>query len=85
MPAKHEAREAESAQAQTLLTMSWSIFKNALTYRGGAQGRVISDARTRAAKRLERDDFSSNRHPALGYCWSMIFSENRYPLFGIML
>jgi hypothetical protein len=19
------------------------------------------------------------------YCWSMIFSENRYPLFGIML
>src|SRR5215211_7192118 len=34
---------------------------------------------------LERDDFSSNRHPALGYCWNMIFSENRYPLFGIML
>src|SRR5215510_4214900 len=29
--------------------------------------------------------FSSNRHPALAYCWSMIFSENRYPLFGIML
>ena len=23
----------------------------------------------------ERDDFSSNRHPALAYCWSMIFSE----------
>src|SRR5215211_2960581 len=34
---------------------------------------------------LEHDDFSSNRHPALGYCWSMIFSENRYPLFGITL
>ena len=34
---------------------------------------------------LERDDFSSNRDPALGYCWSMMFSENRYPLFGIML
>ena len=33
---------------------------------------------------LERDDFSSNRHPALAFCWSMIFSENRYPLFGIM-
>lgn len=29
--------------------MSWSIFNNALTYRGGAQGRVIFDARTRAA------------------------------------
>jgi hypothetical protein len=34
---------------------------------------------------LERDDFSSNRHPALLYWWSMIFSENRYPLFGIIL
>jgi hypothetical protein len=34
---------------------------------------------------LDRDDFSSNRHPDLAHCWSMIFSENRYPLFGIML
>jgi hypothetical protein len=34
---------------------------------------------------LERDDSSSNRHPALAYCLSMMFSENRYPLFGIML
>jgi hypothetical protein len=34
---------------------------------------------------LKRDDFSSNRHPTLRYWWSMIFSENRYPLFGIML
>jgi hypothetical protein len=34
---------------------------------------------------VERDDISSNRHPALAFCWSMIFSENRYPLFGIML
>jgi hypothetical protein len=34
---------------------------------------------------LKRDDFSSNRHHALAHCLSMIFSENRYPLFGIML
>src|ERR1700704_1806034 len=34
---------------------------------------------------LERDDFSSKRHPALSFCLSMIFSENRYPLFRIML
>jgi hypothetical protein len=33
----------------------------------------------------EPDDFFPNRHPALAYCWSMIFSENRFPLFGIML
>ena len=37
------------------------------------------------SQRLERDDFSSNRHPALSFCLSMIFSENRYPLFRIML
>jgi hypothetical protein len=36
-------------------------------------------------KTLEQDDFSSSRHPALAFWWSMIFSENRYPLFGIML
>jgi len=36
-------------------------------------------------ERLARDDFSSNRHPALSFCLSMIFSENRYPLFRIML
>src|SRR5262245_19642516 len=42
---------------------------------------------------LARDDFSSNRHPALAFWWSMIFSENRGPariksgpgFFGIML
>jgi len=34
---------------------------------------------------LERDDFSLNRPPALASCLSLILSENRYPLFGIML
>jgi hypothetical protein len=43
---------------------------------------------------LERDDLSSNRHPALVYCLSMISAqtrsafvarENRFPLFRIML
>jgi hypothetical protein len=38
-----------------------------------------------ASLRLERDGFSSNRHPALPFCLSMIFSENRSPLFRIML
>jgi hypothetical protein len=38
-----------------------------------------------AARPLERDDFSSSRHPALPVCLGMIFSENRWPLFGIML
>src|SRR5262249_1277933 len=34
---------------------------------------------------LKRDDASSKRHRALASCLSMIFSENRYTLFGIML
>src|SRR5260370_31070178 len=46
---------------------------------------ATADAATAGEGVLERDDFSSNRHPALPYCWSMIFSENRFPLFGIML
>ncbi|MBX9845620.1 MAG: class A beta-lactamase [Xanthobacteraceae bacterium] len=33
---------------------------------------------------LKRDDFSSNRHPALASYLSMILSENRFTLFGIM-
>jgi hypothetical protein len=40
---------------------------------------------SRPGARLERDDFSSKRHTAPAYCGSMIFSENRFPLFGIML
>jgi len=35
--------------------------------------------------KMERDDFSSNRHPALSFDLSMISSENRCPLFRIML
>jgi len=31
---------------------------------------------------LMKAGFIAHRHP---YWWSMIFSENRYPLFGIML
>src|SRR5262245_8135124 len=34
---------------------------------------------------LKLDDFSWKRHVGLAYCWSMIVSENRCPLFGIML
>ena len=32
---------------------------------------------------LERDDFSSTRHPAQVFVLRVIFSENRFPLFGI--
>jgi hypothetical protein len=29
-----------------------------------------------ASRKLEQDDFSSNRHPALSFCLSMIFRAN---------
>jgi hypothetical protein len=44
---------------------------------------VVSRAGQPGAR--ERDDFSSKRHLALAPYLSMIFSENRCPLFGIML
>jgi hypothetical protein len=49
-------------------------------------GRMTCKARLvrRPWQDLARDDFSSNYHPALALCLSMIFSENRFPLFGIM-
>jgi hypothetical protein len=45
-------------------------------------------ARSRKANKnyaLERDELRFDRHPALAFCLSMIFSENRRPLFRIML
>ncbi|MGN1288006.1 MAG: hypothetical protein ACI4XG_15710 [Bradyrhizobium sp.] len=33
----------------------------------------------------KHDEIGSNRHRALAYCLSMIFSENRFALFRIML
>jgi hypothetical protein len=34
-----------------------------------------------AGKTLERDGSRLNRHHALDFCWSMIFSESRQPTF----
>jgi hypothetical protein len=34
---------------------------------------------------IERNELWLDRHPALAFCLSMIFSENRFPLFRIML
>jgi hypothetical protein len=34
---------------------------------------------------LKRDEIWMNRHRASGLCLSMIFSENRFTLFRIML
>src|SRR5262245_45964347 len=46
-------------------------------------GAIYEYTPQRAARHapLKRDDFSSNRHPALAYCWSVIFSEKPVPTF----
>ena len=65
--------------------------QRALSERGGASGDALRravprlESRPARQRRLERDDFSSSRHPALSLCFRMILSENRFPLFGIML
>jgi len=38
-----------------------------------------------AAIALERNRFRLNRSRSISFCWSMIFSEDRYPLFRIVL
>jgi hypothetical protein len=40
---------------------------------------------SRLPQRRKRDGIELNRHRALAYYLSMIFSENRSPLFRIML
>jgi hypothetical protein len=45
----------------------------------------VRDFLARAPARLERDGIRLNRHRALDSYLSMIFSENRHPLFRIML
>jgi len=64
-------------------TMVWSLAKI------GKQPTDRSSVRRRHERigydRLKRDEIGLNRHRALALCLSMIFSENRFTLFQIML
>jgi hypothetical protein len=46
---------------------------------------MVRSRQTGSTAGLERDDFSSNRHPALPYCWKHDLFRKPFPLFGIML
>src|SRR5882757_4712381 len=48
-------------------------------------GSRLVPAQCRLKNALERDDFLRIVVPALSFCLSMIFPENRCPLFRIML
>jgi hypothetical protein len=85
---RNESRAQEFPDGMGALTASAVPIKPVPPLGGDKKG----DAVGRASACLERDDFSSNRHPALASCLCMIFSENRYPprikcgasFFGIM-
>jgi hypothetical protein len=78
-----------------VLSLSFTCVRNApaMEQRAGHEdtpkvvtgGRSPADRDARSTGQLKRDDDSSNRHHALAGCLSMIFSENRCTLFGIML
>jgi len=55
------------------------IFRKPVSTLDQVRGRLFPD------HALERDELWFDRHPALAFCLSMIFSENRIPLFRIML
>src|SRR5262249_50223381 len=55
--------------------------KTVCLLRGGRN----ADPCGRGSNSPPRDGSKLNRHRALDLCWSMSFSENRYPLFRIML
>jgi hypothetical protein len=52
-------------------------------FRGGSK--TVSSATPNVSPRFERDEPRMNRHRALAYWLSMIFTENRFTLFRIML
>jgi hypothetical protein len=54
-------------------------------FAAGLIGRLLLRGQIIMTEGLEQDDSSSNRHLAPALCLSMIFSENRYTLFRIML
>src|ERR1700722_458326 len=65
------AKPAARPEGRTLAGLCWELVKH--------------PDRAEKWQAIERDDFSSNRHLALSFCLSMIFSENQCPLFRVML
>jgi hypothetical protein len=68
-------------------TLSLCNWMPAMEYR--LASRRLVETKNRAGISPDRAQFQSYIHAgldcALAFWWSMIFSENRYPLFGVML
>jgi len=70
LPTRAEAGLVRAGDAAGALRHPFSVSKSPLWEVGGS---------------LKRDEIGLNHHRALASCLSMIFSENRYTLFRIML
>jgi hypothetical protein len=71
--------------ARPKCTALLSIMSGRAPRRRAPAGWRSKTERLQAISCLERDEIELNRHPAPAFCLSMIFSESRFPLFGIML
>src|SRR6185312_9039798 len=93
------AAAATGASAAVSAKDAWKVGRLSKIARTSAPARAKSPAREnrmkiigftpvrlgRGAGLLDRDELWLDRNPALAFCLSMIFSENRFPLFRIML
>jgi hypothetical protein len=72
---------------QSIMALNWEALADQIDDDNAqaTEARLVALLAGLFRRPLERDDFSSNRHRALSFCLSMIFSENRFPLFRIML
>ena len=69
---------------QSIMALNWEADQIDDDNAQATEARLVALLAGLFRRPLERDDFSSNRHRALSFCLSMIFSENRFPLFRIM-
>jgi len=65
--------------------MSQAVARNDYGRFASAFQTIKSKPDALGTRRLDWDNSSSNNHPNLSFCSSMVFSENRYPLFRIVL
>jgi hypothetical protein len=90
-PMRHDTPTASPNRSRSALRKS-SPPRSACTISGyrmepgcWIRERRCTSSQKGSAMTLEHDVIRWNRHHALALCLSMIFSENRFPLFRIML
>ena len=75
---RHSGKMPASLPLAQLQVSAWTVAAGVDTEK---QGPVLPGPLTLVLCPLERDDFSSRRHRALAYCWSMIFFRKPVSIF----